>query len=375
MKIIQKKLSNQKKILSARLRYAALSLCLLLTVMGLFLLLSGMKRMSVTKEEVLFSYALEADSSYKVYLKENSLFEGEFLEEGMVYADRLTDYISIELSSALTGNKNVNIGASYTIDAVLEGYKSGVSSNKIYEKRYHLKNSAIETSSSNHAKIEESVEVRPDMYALDIAGAEEELGGTTDKRFYILFEGDYRIELEDRNESRHFSYILPIPVNSQTSFYTIEKPEKLQENGNIAKTSTEETVANKKNIALGLLLAGIGALLSAALLRLTRLPGKKEKMRFEVSEQLRRHGSRFIALGSLPDLSGKILLEMKDMEDMILLAEELHRPVLYAPAQDGFPEDGVFTVLFEEYAYIIRYPLVLSEEETKINESSIKNTL
>ena len=74
-------LIKNKVAFDNRRRIIALVGSALLIVGGVASTFFATKTKVETEEDVLYSYDITADSEYKVYLKENAVYEGEFLTE------------------------------------------------------------------------------------------------------------------------------------------------------------------------------------------------------------------------------------------------------------------------------------------------------
>ena len=105
-----------------------------------------------------------------VAVKENNVFEEEFLEEGRVYPSAITDFINIDFKSELAMTNALSISGDYIIRAVLEGYQTGKDEEKVpvYEKIYPIKSCTklfrYDGSGSKHESVRCSPARHPSKY-------------------------------------------------------------------------------------------------------------------------------------------------------------------------------------------------------------------
>ena len=116
------------------------TLGVILCLISLILLFINIRPHTETEEVVVNSYNITTGASYRVHLKENNVFEEEFLEEGRVYPSAITDFINIDFKSELAVTNALSISGDYIIQAVLEGYQTGKDEEKVpvYEKIYPI---------------------------------------------------------------------------------------------------------------------------------------------------------------------------------------------------------------------------------------------
>lgn len=332
-------------------RYPLVGLGVLCLAGGVFLLRQGLGKETITQEETLLTYEVNATSHYQVQLVENNLYEEGTLEEGLVYPDKLTDLIRVNFTSGFLADQSATVGGTYRIDAVLEGYTGGEAEQVIYRKVENLKQQDIPQSSSSKLSIDETVEVTPKMFSEFIENAENLLGAQTAKKAYLLFEGNYTVSTEGQQKSPQFSYILPIPISGVTSFFTVDKPEDMQLSENITQTSTTEKKSFNLKFLGGLVLVILG-ILSGLGFFFTRDPDEEERFGLAQKKVVRKQRGRIINVETLPDLSDKEVLRIAEIEDLAAISEDLKIPMMCRLSENNVPEGGRFVVISGKNAYL-----------------------
>lgn len=343
---------NNKKPLSSKTKYVLFFVSAILLIAGAVFIFNGLKTESYTDEDVMLTYEVVADSNYKVFLKENNVFKENPLEEGRMYSSKLTNHIEVDFLASITGTANVNISGDYRIDGYLEGFRTTTTEQQIYEKKYSLKKGEFNETNTNNIKLNDTVKISPSYYLKDVISTEEALGGSTERRFYLVFQGNYTIDYNDRKEEGVFSYTINLPVVSQDTFYSVAKPEATRESRNISDISQTEKSQNPKMLYTGAaLLILAGAILGYVFL-FTRSLNEKEVVTLEQSEILRKYGSRFIKLEKTPEFSGKNVIFVKNIDSLLILAEETRTPIFYELDDNGNIVGNKFFAIENDILYI-----------------------
>lgn len=339
---------------------------------GIWTILEMRPREETVSQE-LYSYQVTADSAYQVHLLPNDLYEGEWMEEGGVYAELLTDYIQIDLNAGLSGSQEAEITGSYQVDAVVQGFQTAEETKTvIYSKRESLSQGEIHQEDPVSAQIQEQVVIRPAVYRQQTLQAEQILGTSTAKEFFLEFKGIFYVQTQAGTEEKEFSYQLNIPLGSGTSLYQIQKPDPLAETGAITEDQTVRTSPDSGKLIPGAAAGagGLALLLFTALC--TRLPNEEERWRMKIDQIFRRYGSRMIRLNGPKGPEEGERIRLADMDSLLLLAEELHQPICLYPDSEGRPEGGEFFILEQEkrWCFICEKTGSVSEQK-EVDESSI----
>jgi len=320
----------------------------ILCLISLILLFINIRPHTVTEEVLVNSYNITTGASYKVHLKENNVFEEEFLEEGRVYPSAITDFINIDFNSEIAMTNAVSISGDYIIQAALEGYQTGKDEDKVpvYEKTYPIIEGRVIESVTGSASINESLSIDRSAYRNYAQEIENTLGGETGKDFYVELRGKYLIDGEEKD----ISYKIDIPINND-KFYEIRKSEASTDSGDIKKETTVNVMPVFGSYAIFIVLF----LLSAGILVFVRfftsnMEGKELEQK-KLSELMRKYGSRMICVENIPDSSQKTEVRVKRITDLIELADEIREPVLYTEGEKELPKDGRIYILSKDYIY------------------------
>ena len=314
----------------------------ILCLVSAILLFINIRPHTRTEEVVVNSYNITTGASYRVHLKENNVFEEEFLEEGRVYPSAITDFINIDFKSELAMTNALSISGDYIIQAVLEGYQTGKDEEKVsvYEKIYPIIEGRVIESVTSSASINESLSIDRATYRNYAQEIENALGGETGKNFYVELSGKYIVD----GEEKPFSYRIDIPINND-KFYEIRKAEPVEDSGDIKESNLVNVMPAFSSYAIFILLLFVAVRFFTANMEGKELEQKK------LSELMRKYGSRMVCIENLPDISQKFEIRVKSITDLIELADEIREPVLYIEGEKELPKDGKIYILSKDYIY------------------------
>ena len=292
----------------------------ILCLISLILFFINIRPHTRTEEVVVNSYNITTGASYRVHLKENNVFEEEFLEEGRVYPSAITDFINIDFNSEIAMTNAVSISGDYIIQAVLEGYQTGKDEDKVpvYEKIYPVVEGRVIESVTSSASINESISIDRATYRNYAQEIEDALGGETGKDFYVELIG---------------------------------KSEPGEDSGDIKESNLVNVMPAFSSYAIFILLLFVAAGIIVFVRFFTSNMEGKELEQKKLSELMRKYGSRMVCIENIPDISQKSEIRVKSITDLIELADEIRESVLYIEGENKLPKDGKIYILSKEYIY------------------------
>ena len=301
----------------------------ILCLISLILLFINIRPHTRTEEVVVNSYNITTGASYRVHLKENNVFEEEFLEEGRVYPSAITDFINIDFNSEIAMTNAVSISGDYIIQAV-----------------YPVIEGRVIESVTSSASINESLSIDRATYKNYAQEIEDALGGETGKDFYVELSGKYTVD----GEEKPFSYRIDIPINND-KFYEIRKSELEEDSGDIKESNLVNVMPAFSSYAIFILLLFVAAGILVFVRFFTSNMEGKELEQKKLSELMRKYGSRMVCIENIPDISQKSEIRVKSITDLIELADEIRESVLYIEGENKLPKDGKIYIFSKEYIY------------------------
>lgn len=302
-------------------------------------------------EKILYTYEHQNEVGYDVKLLPNTVFEEEWLPEGRVYSLKLTDLIRIRFDSVWRVTNSSKLSGDYIIEAVLHAFQMNEQSvSTIYEKKYRLAEGKID--GTGEFRLQEAVEVRPADFSTLVAQIEEEMGGSANKEFNIILSGTVYIEDEQKPQEKTFSHKVGLPINSTDVYYSIMKPEAVNESEN---ATVADVVTIKKQpmliySAVALLASGI--ILWIVALLLTKAPDPKTRRKMVLRKILKKHEERIVGVSQLPPFRELSVLELSDFDAMLNHSEDIRELILVQFDAENLPVDNKFYLYTRDKVFV-----------------------
>ena len=137
--------------------------CVLL-VISLFLSIRFLI-IGISNDETSVNVNSSSDIDYKVYLKENSYYDSNVLDENMKYIASLINYIDTNIDYKITSTKNLDYEYSYYIDATTKVYGDISKTSVLFEKTdVLLEEKKLKKDKTNNVLIHENLKINYNEY-------------------------------------------------------------------------------------------------------------------------------------------------------------------------------------------------------------------
>lgn len=354
-----------RPVFDMRRKIAATLVGLICLAVGVFLLFRAMRRESTVREQALYSYELSANAEPWVHLRENSVFSEEWLSAGAVYPGNLADLLWVKFSAKLTGEGSLAVRLSGQYEAAVElaGYFNRDGEKKqIFSQRISLESGEMQAGEEGGAFAETTAQLNPADYAERFAAIERELGGSFEHELKLVFSGKFVLESEAEQQEKPFSLEIPLPDDTKSGFYTLETGAETKDSGSITRRERIALSPSFPKLALSVLLLVSGVFLVLTGLVFSKAPTAEEARKIELRRLLRKYGARLVFTES-PEAVPEDAIRLKNLESLLLVAEELRQPAVCSQDAEGLPLDGMFTVRCDNRSFFVQIPesLPLSE--------------
>lgn len=318
-----------KKSLNKRIRNYLLIAGIIILLAGIVALINEIINPGFKNEAYpLYKYNIKTGISHKVFLKQNSLYEQKVMDESQFIINKYIDYIGITFDYAYEGDQKSHITGDYEIYALLEGYFLEEDKEIIvWRKKFYLQTKAgFEEKDSLKFNVNKWVNINLEKYNefYQMIAQETKINGHA--RLTVLMDVNIKAETEKGTIQESLSPKLVIPVNMDyfklNQNITEEKP------GSIEETRQVQIPVNY--IKIYSFAAGLVLLICflSYILFFTRgaEPDKDNKV---LSQIFKKHGDRMVALKSIIPDTYQYKFEVKSIEDLIRISDEINKPVLY----------------------------------------------
>lgn len=310
------------------------------SVFGLIYMINNPK---TSKEEVLlYNYTFQPNLSYEVHLIENELYD-TIQEEGAIYIKNILDYIKIDFSTDYQASEIIPLDMEYTVIASVIGYNSNNESRLDYWKKdFPLLEKKTLHIESNNLQNEKSFKLELDTYEKFATEANKLTGVNMSTEVVISMIGSITATTVYGIKETPFDINMSIPL--QQNLIEITK-------GDIQSTTDKFTESIVHTLPLEikyivLICIIIVLLIIGLLLAFFKIdePLQFEICRSEVKKIVKNYGSRMIALQNSPNKTFDHTYEVTSIKDLLILSDEMQKPMYYIAHADEFVKDYMFHV-------------------------------
>ncbi|MDD2190178.1 MAG: DUF5305 family protein [Eubacteriales bacterium] len=342
-----------------------LSLLIILSCIQLSLVLLQPK--TTTAETTVYESNCELQSAYKVIIFPNEVYADTTQKEGGVYSKKLLSYIQAEFGVEYAGSMEVPLDIEYQIISTVNGYQGNDREKKIYwSKVFPLTAQNKVKEKSGIWSKNEKVNFPLAQYDAFAIRAKEITGMDVSNEVIVSMKGKVIAHTEKEDLETPFDVSIKVPLMEDV--FEISKPGLNPIKNSI--TVTEEIPAPLdivRVITYSILLA-FSIIGIAGLLLYTREPDEQELLKKKINSILKNHGSRIIALQSIPKANYKQHYKVHSIKDLIKIADEIQKPIYYEIDKDTVVKNYEFYVIENETIY------TLCTDETDLLTSTAPKT-
>jgi len=311
-------------------------------------------------EETVYTCQQQAGVDYRVYFKPNRFFPDESAGPGLAYFTPLTDYIQSYFTYQFSGESAAEVDGEYQVLASLTGYimKDKPDSQsyekirvKMWEKTDVLVPPTSFSGNESTLLVEQEVAIDYPAYVDFIDQLKEEYRYTAEVvELSITYPVSIHAVTPGGEIVEELEPKMVIPLDG--SAFTIEGQPMVQKDNTLTETNTVPVPGVEKNMKGYAIAAGVFLLLLLLAVFKTTL-----KIIDPVEQELRRimkkHGDWIVAgKGRVPAVSAEKMLAMNSFDDLVKVADEMGKPVLYENLADGVHSFYVISDILN-YSYIL----------------------
>ena len=302
----------------------------LLLVLSILLAFSCIKSFAITKKEFI-NYREKSNIDYRVYLKDNSFYDEEYLGKNMAYVASLIDKISIDYNYYFDVDKLSNLDIKYKIKAKLI-IASQQNSNVFFVKEYDLSKQVMdEMINDNKYSIVKRDVVIDYGYYNDLANDfKSRYAINTDSKLEVsleIVENNREDNSYDFSNNSRVSLIIPLSqqeVNISLDDKEINSEKQIINNPRFVVKNIEFSI-----ISVILLIFTIIALVSLIKKILLISGNKSNKYDRYVNRLLRGYDRIIINLKTIPDLDEYKIIKVESFQELIDIRDNVSEPINY----------------------------------------------
>ncbi len=305
----------------------------------------------IEEKKELYTYEQEANVFYRVFLKPNILYQEPSLEPGNIYIAEIVDSINTFFEYHFEGEADADIQGDYEVLAVIEGYRSEEEAyESIWKREWTIVPKTNFKSNGKSLSLKREIPLDFAQYNQFAQQVIKDTKVHSDVKMTVF----WNVRLDARTArgtiEENVSTSMIIPLNS--GYFKIGGTLSEKKPGSIDEIKRVKAPLDKKKlIVYGILLAFLsGGLLF--LLLFTKGTSFKDPLERELKNILRKYGNRLVALDNKINFSCETVYPLKSMEDLVRMADEIGKPILYQHSAD-IADMMKFYVLDNDRVYVL----------------------
>lgn len=366
IEIMLSELRNRIQItLSLKTRKVLISVvavCLvILTALGLCACLTAG---TVENKIVKYQYAQNANVDYEVLLKPNLLYDQRALEMGKIYPSLFVEQLKTNFTYEFSGDKPADVKGNYAVLATVQGVQKEENKEIIlWSKDFSLVPETTFNSPEGKVKLERELFISYEsfnQFAQEVQKATEIVSA-------VNLSVKWFIQVEAQNEEGlvkdELTPQLNLPLGKK--YFEVSGSLNPEKTGAIEEVREIATPINKKRIIF--ISIGMGLCFLVLLyLRLfvqvvTSSPWEKQ-----IKGIFKKHGERLVALEKEMPIVRETIIKIKSLDNMVVLADELCKPIYYCHWNNMGKKSLSFFVLSENKVF--SYDLVEDKASVTLNQ-------
>ena len=305
-----------------------------------------------TEEYKAYSYHQETGIDYRVHLVSNDLFGESVQSPGRAYITALTDHITADFKYRFTGTDTAKISGQYGVTATITA-TTGRDGDLVWEKEYALVSAQRFNVNDTGYNVKETVIIPFKEYQELAEQIREETGfNPGELNLIVKWDVSLRAEKGDDVITERMSPTITVPMRGST--FTVSGDLTDTGEGSISKTRTvPNLVTNQAQRVFPVATPSVLAVLILFLVFTSPIEKKVSPQEQKVSRILKKHKDRIVVTSAgVPQVLDNNAIAVESIEDLIRLADEVSRPILYHQAKKGRGRWHAFLVLTPERIYL-----------------------
>lgn len=331
-------------------KYILAILLILLLFTGIQTYSTATEKKTATEETVVFEYSCQPSVNYAVNIRPNELYPGTVLEEGGYYSKLLLEHIQADFAVDYQGSDTTPIKIQYQVLATVNGYQGQDAGKNIYwTKSFPLTEEKTVEIEGDSWRGEEQINFTLGDYDALAVRAKEITGMKVSNEVIVELSGTITAQTATEEVTIPFSSNLQIPLLEDVFQVTKTGGEPVQ--GSV--TETEEIIMpfdrTKVSLLTVLMLLCIAAI--PVLKFVIKEPDELTLLRKKNNGIIKNYGSRMVAMQEIPDLEYSRYYQVYSMKDMIKIADEMQKPIIYIPDENMVVRNNELFIISENSLY------------------------
>ena len=318
-----------------------------------FLLYRNISNPEYNEQKIsLYNYNNKSTVNYEVFLKPNILYQKPSLGEDEIYISEFVDYIKTTFNYEFSGDKEADIQGDYSIVANVFGAIKGEEKTDIivWQKEFPVLSKKSFKTKDKTLEIKENISFRLEDYNAFAKAVTEASKVNSSVNLNLVMKINMKGSIDKGVIEETISPSMTIPLN--TAMFQISGNTNIDKPGAIEETHQIQLPINKKQIIIYGILIGILSIILILLIFFTKEAPIKDPLEKRLRMIFKKHGDRLVALNSDPMTSNINLNQVKSIDDLVRIADEIGKPIMYKYSKD-YKDINKFYLINEDQVYIL----------------------
>lgn len=318
-----------KKSVSKRLKIALVAIVLIIAIISASLLFMTAKNPGIKANKItLLNYSNKASAKYNVLLKPNPLYDSASLGEDMLYMTSFVDKVKTNFQYEFIADKPTDIEGEYEVLAVVEGYTIEKEKVKtIWKKKFILLPKTIFKLRDTKALIAKEIIFSLDEYNLFVNQISEAAKINIPAKMSMVMNISMKATYGSQVIEKKFAPAIKVPLN--TNYFDIVKSGIEEKTEVMEETKLITLPVNQKLVITYSVILGISVLALLYLIIFVKGDAHVDVLKKQLNKIFKVHGNRFVAINSEIGTSFDMNYQVKSIDDLVRIADELGKPILY----------------------------------------------
>lgn len=342
---------------------AVISVIVLVMLISFLMITSGLAR-NLTVNDLVYSYKINNNLNYKVNLNDNSFFDEKYLDMNKIYTSVLIKDIDTTFYYNYSNSTKMDLKYSYKITASIVGYY-GEEDESVWTKDFVLLEPVyVDELDSNLVNINQPLNIDFNYYK----GLADDFINQIKLSISAYLDVKMTVSLISTDETLSSEEVTQMIIPLTDSTFTIKSVYEEVDESTVFDTTTEEKPINSLKVIGGSILLVISIIVFTTTCRVLLSITKKSQYQIKLNKILKRYGEIIVEVESTINIDGLSIVDIKNMEDMIDIEEELHIPILYYEIQEN--EEGWFVI--NKGTQLFRLRIFSETNDTAISNNRYK---
>lgn len=302
-----------------------------------------------------YTYKQKAGVDYQVNFRPNMLYEQSSMTGGGPYISKYVRSIDTRMTYSFEGEREAVLEGTYEIKALLQGMVKQADQYKvIWTKTYPLAPQTPFSVQDNALTVEKELPLNYTEYNSFVEKFLEDTRLNTEVKMTVFWNIDTQAQTDSGQIKESFVPVISFGLGR--GYFEIEGEHLQERNGALEQTVKTIAPPNLSKIRLYCVLSGLAFISIIFLGFFTAVNNIKANPYTKKRKQiLKEHADRLVILQDVMPCHRNNLIRLKTIEDLVRVADELSKPVMYLDEWDSENRIAFYVVTETEgYTYQLR---------------------